>query len=323
MWSGFDYRGEPTPFEWPAVSSQYAILDTCGFPKDVYHYYQSWWTDQPVLHLFPHWNWLGNEGQDVDVWCYSNCRQVELFLNGRSLGRKTMPRYAHLEWTVKYAAGALSAKGYNDDGKLIAESRVETTGNPAAIVLKPDRTTLTADGMDISLVAVKIADAQGRTVPVATNLVTFSVTGGGALARCGQWQPEQPRTGQEQSTQRVQRPLPRSYPVLPHAGRDCHPGGVAGPQIRFHCHRNPLTSLAVQLCRVNLPFHSTRSARACVKNVEPNSIVSPGLNRALPNSFAGNSIAAMLRVFMYSPDRFTSRTARSLQIGGPPGPRRA
>ena len=98
VWSGFDYRGEPTPFEWPAVSSQYAILDTCGFPKDVYYYYQSWWTDQPVLHLFPHWNWPGKEGQDIDVWCYSNCKQVELFLNGQSLGRKTMPRYSHLEW---------------------------------------------------------------------------------------------------------------------------------------------------------------------------------------------------------------------------------
>ncbi len=201
VWSGFDYRGEPTPFEWPAVSSQYAILDTCGFPKDVYYYYQSWWTDQPVLHLFPHWNWTGKEGQDIDVWCYSNCKQVELFLNGQSLGRKTMRRYSHLEWQVKYAPGTLSAKGYADDDKVIAETRVETTGEPAAIALEPDRTTLTADGTDISLVTVKIVDGQGRTVPVATNGVTFSVTGAGHLLGVGNGDPtcHEPDKGNQRS----------------------------------------------------------------------------------------------------------------------------
>ena len=201
VWAGFDYRGEPTPFEWPAVSSQYAILDTCGFPKDVYYYYQSWWTDQPVLHLFPHWNWPGKEGQDIDVWCYSNCKQVELFLNGQSLGRKTMPRYSHLEWQVKYEPGTLSAKGYDGDGKVIAETRVETTGEPAAIVLEPDRKILNADGADISLVTVKIVDAQGRTVPVATNEVTFSVTGAGHLLGLGNGDPtcHEPDKGSQRS----------------------------------------------------------------------------------------------------------------------------
>jgi len=189
VWAGFDYRGEPTPFDWPAVSSQYAILDTCGFPKDVYYYYQSWWTDQPVLHLFPHWNWPAWEGQAIDVWCYSNCKQVELFLNGQSLGRKTMPRYSHLEWQVKYEPGTLSAKGFDGDGKVITETRVETTGEPAAIMLEPDRTILTADGEDVSLVTVKIVDSQGRTVPVATNEVTFSVTGAGHLLGLGNGDP--------------------------------------------------------------------------------------------------------------------------------------
>ena len=199
VWAGFDYRGEPTPFEWPAVSSQYAILDTCGFPKDVYYYYQSWWTDQPVLHLFPHWNWPGKEGQDIDVWCYSNCRRVELFLNGQSLGKKTMPRYSHLEWQVKYEPGTLSAEGYDSDGKVIAETRVETTGEPAAIVLEPDRKILNANGADISLVTVKIVDAQGRTVPVATNEVTFSVTGAGHLLGLGNGDPacHEPDKGNE------------------------------------------------------------------------------------------------------------------------------
>ena len=189
VWSGFDYRGEPTPFTWPAVSSQYAIMDLCGFPKDSYYYYQSCWSSQPVLHLLPHWNWPGKEGQDIDVWCYSNCKQVELFLNGQSLGKKAMPQYSHLEWKVKYAPGTLSAVGYDNDGKAITRTEVETAGEPAAIALEPDRKTLTADGTDISLVTVKIVDSQGRTVPVATNDVTFAVVGPGRLIGVGNGSP--------------------------------------------------------------------------------------------------------------------------------------
>lgn len=189
VWAGFDYRGEPTPFEWPAVSSQYAIMDTCGFPKDVYYYYQSWWTAKPVLHIFPHWNWTGKEGRDIDVWCYSNCKQVELFLNGQSLGRKAMAQYSHLAWKVKYEPGVLSAKGYDDGGKVVAETREETTGEPAAVALEPDPASLTADGKDVSLVTVKIVDAQGRTVPVASNTVTFTVTGQGRLLGVGNGDP--------------------------------------------------------------------------------------------------------------------------------------
>jgi beta-galactosidase len=187
VWCGFDYRGEPTPFEWPAISSQYAILDTCGFPKDVYYYYQSWWTDQPVLHVFPHWNWPGREGEEIPVWVYSNCKTVELFLNGMSLGRQTMKPNSHLEWKVKYAPGKLIARGKHH-GKTF-ETAVETTGEPAAVVLEPDRSVLAADRADISLVKARIVDAQGRTVPVATNLVMFSVTGPGHLLGVGNGNP--------------------------------------------------------------------------------------------------------------------------------------
>lgn len=190
VWSGFDYRGEPTPFAWPAVSSQYAIMDLCGFPKDSYFYYQSCWSDQPVLHLLPHWNWPGKEGQDINVWCYSNCKQVELFLNGQSVGKKEMPQYSHLEWQVRYAPGTLSAVGYDNDGKVISRTKVETTGEPAAIELQPDQTRVEADGSDISLVTVKIVDAQGRTVPVATNEVTFNLTGAGQLLGVGNGNPD-------------------------------------------------------------------------------------------------------------------------------------
>ena len=189
VWSGFDYRGEPTPFTWPALSSQYAIMDLCGFPKDSYYYYQSCWSDRPVLHLLPHWNWSGKEGQNIDVWCYSNCKQVELFLNGRSVGKKAMQPYSHLEWQVNYAPGTLSAVGYDDKGNISARTSIETTGEPAAIALEPDQKAVAADGNDISLVTVKIVDAQGRTVPVASNNVTFKVSGAGHLLGVGNGDP--------------------------------------------------------------------------------------------------------------------------------------
>ena len=187
VWSGFDYRGEPTPFQWPAVSSQYGILDTCGFLKDAYYYYQSWWCERPVLHVFPHWNWQGHEGEEIPVWIYSNCQKVELFLNGSSLGAQKMSVHGHLEWRVKYAPGKLVAKGQRN-GKTI-ETTVETTGEPVAIALEPDRTVLNADGADISLVTVRIVDTQGRTVPVATNLVTFTVSGAAQLLGVGNGDP--------------------------------------------------------------------------------------------------------------------------------------
>jgi beta-galactosidase len=187
VWCGFDYRGEPNPFQWPGISSQYGILDTCGFPKDSFYYYQSWWTDQPVLHLFPHWNWAGHEGEEIPVWVYSNCESVELFLNGTSLGSQAMKLNSHLEWKVKYAPGKLVAKGRRN-GKIL-ETTVETTGEPTGIELEPDRKSLSADGTDISLVTVRIVDAQGRTVPVATNAVSFSVSGPGQLLGVGNGNP--------------------------------------------------------------------------------------------------------------------------------------
>jgi len=188
VWTGFDYRGEPTPYSWPCINSHFGILDTCGFPKDNFWYYQAWWTDKPVLHLLPHWNWPGMEGKDIDVWCYANCQQVELFLNGQSLGRQTMTNYSHLHWPVKYAPGVLSAKGYTD-GKVVSETRVETTGDPAAVELAPDRPAINADGEDVSVITVSVADAQHRVVPVASNLVHFSLSGPGKLLGVGNGDP--------------------------------------------------------------------------------------------------------------------------------------
>ena len=189
VWTGFDYRGEPTPYQWPCISSSFGILDTCGFPKDIFYYYQSWWTTNVVLHLLPHWNWPGKEGQDINVWCFSNCKEVELFLNGQSLGKKTMPRNSHLQWNVKYEPGTLSAKGYDATGNVIAETKVETTGAPAKIQLVPDRLAISADGEDCSVITVSVADAENRMVPTATNLIHFSVSGPGKIIGVGNGDP--------------------------------------------------------------------------------------------------------------------------------------
>jgi beta-galactosidase len=188
VWTGFDYRGEPTPYRWPAVSSQFGIMDTCGFPKDNFYYYQAWWTNKPVLRLLPHWNWPGKEGQPIDVWCFSNYDAVELLLNGQSLGKLPMPRNGHLQWSVRYAPGELEARGYSGDA-LAATTRIQTTGSPAKIILTPDRGSIDADGQDVSVITVAIADDQNRTVPTATNLVKFTVSGDATIIGVGNGDP--------------------------------------------------------------------------------------------------------------------------------------
>jgi len=189
VWTGFDYRGEPTPYWWPCVNSHFGILDTCGFPKDVYYYYKSWWTTDTVLHLLPHWNWPGKEGQEILVEAFSNCTQVELFLNGTSLSKHAMKPNSKLSWQVKYASGTLSAKGYDAVGKVIAETKVETTGDPAQIELIPDRRTINADGEDVAVFTVAALDAKGRVVPVAGNKINFSIEGAGKIIGVGNGDP--------------------------------------------------------------------------------------------------------------------------------------
>ena len=188
IWTGFDYRGEPSPNQWPNISSQYGIIDMCGFPKDTFYYYQSWWTAKPVLHVFPHWNWPGMEGQEIAVWVHSNCDRVELFHNGASLGAKDMKKDSHLAWNVKYAPGTIEARGFKD-GKQILTAKRETTGAPAKLVLHADRREVAADGEDVAMFAVEVQDAQGRTVPVTDNEITFKVTGQGSLMGTGNGDP--------------------------------------------------------------------------------------------------------------------------------------
>jgi beta-galactosidase len=189
VWTGFDYRGEPTPYWWPCINSHFGILDTCGFPKDVFYYYQSWWTTNTVLHLLPHWNWPGKEGQEIRVGAYSNCKQVELFLNGTSLGKQTMKLNSKLTWQVKYAPGTLSAKGFDAAGNVIAETKVETTGEATQIQLTPDRNIINADGEDMSVFTVSALDAEGRVVPVAMNKINFAIEGAGNIIGVGNGDP--------------------------------------------------------------------------------------------------------------------------------------
>ena len=188
VWTGFDYRGEPSPNEWPNINSQYGIIDTCGFPKDSFYYYQSWWTSKPVLHLFPHWNWPGMEGKKIAVIVYSNLDSVELFLNGESIGAKEMRRDSHLEWIVGYAPGVIEARGWKN-GKQTMTVRRETTGTPVKLTAFADRDTLAANGEDVAFCTVAVQDAQGRIVPITENEVAFRVTGPGKLIGVGNGDP--------------------------------------------------------------------------------------------------------------------------------------
>jgi beta-galactosidase len=188
VWTGFDYRGEPSPNGWPNISSQYGIIDMCGFPKDSFFYYQSWWTPDPVLHLFPHWNWPGMEGKEIAVWVYSNLDKVELLVNGQSLGTKDVKKDSHVAWTVKYAPGVIEARGFKGDKQVMATKR-ETTGSPAKLVMHSDRREVSADGEDVAMFAVAVHDAQGRVVPVTDNEVIFRVTGDGKLIGVGNGDP--------------------------------------------------------------------------------------------------------------------------------------
>ena len=188
-WTGFDYRGEPNPLSYPAHDSEFGILDYCGFPKDEAYYLKSWWTDEPVLHIFPHWNLQGHEGEEVEVWAYSNCDEVELTVNGKKLGRQPMPRNGHLKWKAVYQPGKVVAVGYKN-GKRILTEKIETTKPAAKIVVKADRQMITADGRDVSVVTIELHDQNGRIVPDACNMLKFTLEGNGRIIGAGNGDPQ-------------------------------------------------------------------------------------------------------------------------------------
>ncbi|NUU59335.1 beta-galactosidase GalA [Paenibacillus agri] len=191
VWTGFDYRGETTPFQWPSVTSHFGILDYCGFAKDSYYFYQSIWKDEPIVHLMPHWNWSERAGQPVEVHVYTNCSEVELVLNGQSLGIKKAEVEAGehtLSWQVVYEPGVLEAVAYRG-GMEVARERKETTTEAYAIHLEADGTELMADGQDVSIITVTVRDTAGRLVPVANNLIQFQISGEGKLLGLGNGDP--------------------------------------------------------------------------------------------------------------------------------------
>lgn len=193
VWTGFDYLGEPTPYWWPSRSSFFGIVDLAGFPKDVYYMYKSEWTDEPVLHIFPHWNW--KEGEPVDIWgYYNNADEVELYLNGKSLGvrQKTDSTY-HVSWRVPFTPGTLKAVS-RLGGKEVLVKEIHTAGEPARLVLTPDRSVIQADGSDLSFVTVDVCDIDGNRVPDATPLIRFSVEGPGEIAGTDNGDPNDPNS---------------------------------------------------------------------------------------------------------------------------------
>ncbi|MFY7938159.1 MAG: beta-galactosidase GalA [Flavobacterium sp.] len=187
VWTGFDYRGEPTPYKWPNISSHFGILDVCGFPKNIYYYYKSWWTNEDILHISPHWNWPDKIGKPIDVWVNSNAEQVELFLNGKSLGQKTMERNSHLQWNVLYEPGILEAIGYKNGKKITA--KIETTENASQVVISSDKTILNADGKDVTVINISITDDKGREVPTANNMISFTITENAKIIGVGNGDP--------------------------------------------------------------------------------------------------------------------------------------
>ncbi|WP_289039849.1 glycoside hydrolase family 2 TIM barrel-domain containing protein [uncultured Zobellia sp.] len=216
MWTGFDYLGEPTPYggrdnstngywnaDWPVHASYFAPVDLCGFPKDRYYLYQSQWTTEPMVHVLPHWNWEGKEGEEIPVFAYTNCDEVELIVNGKSLGKKVKgvdttdipaefrgfekgmytSKY-RLSWKVPFQPGSLRVIGYKD-GKAVAEKIINTAKKASKIRLTADRSQISADGKDLSFIEVDITDTDGNLVPLADNQVQFSVEGPGILAAVG------------------------------------------------------------------------------------------------------------------------------------------
>lgn len=187
-WTGFDYRGEPNPMKFPATGSEFGILDYCGFPKDEAYYLKAWWTDEPVLHILPHWNLKGHEGETIDLWVYSNCDEVELSVNGKSLGKKSMPRNGHLSWQTVYQPGRVKAVGYKNSKRVMTQT-VETTDTAANIVLTSDRSTISADGRDVAVCRIELQDKKKRFVPTACEELQLTVSGSVRILGVGNGDP--------------------------------------------------------------------------------------------------------------------------------------
>ena len=176
----------------------------CGFPKDNYFYYKAWWGKEPMVHVFPHWNWTGREGDEIAVWVYSNLDEVELFVNGKSQGSQKVPHLGHVQWKVRYEPGSIEARG-SKDGKVVLTEKRETTGPTASIRLTADRMEINADGEDVAVIKVEGLDKEGRLVPLADDHIGFKVTGDWRADRRGEWRSELPGERQGSKAIAIQR----------------------------------------------------------------------------------------------------------------------
>lgn len=188
VWTGFDYRGEPTPYEWPSINTHFGIMDTCGFPKDAYYLYQAFWRDEPILHILPHWNWRGQEGELIQIMTHTNCDEVMLYINGKSISKQSIDRYEQAVWEVPYEPGVVRMEGYRN-GELVKVTEVETTEEATTLQLVPQKKTLDGDGRDAIAVNVYAIDAQGRFVPTDQRKITFDVSGSGQILGVGNGDP--------------------------------------------------------------------------------------------------------------------------------------
>ena len=239
-WTGFDYRGEPNPLSFPATGSEFGVLDYCGFPKDEAWYLKAWWTDEPVLHIFPHWNLKGHEGETVSVWVYSNCDEVELTVNGKRLGRKKMERGGYLSWEAVYKPGSVRVTGYRS-GKRILTETVETTGPASRTILEADRTVIRPDGQDVAVCTIRLEDAKGRFVPDACEIMELKVDGPVRILGVGNGDPA------FQDRERPEAPLARSFRVRTFNGlaqvllQSTHDSGTATLTVTGAGHPSVLT----------------------------------------------------------------------------------
>ena len=200
VWTGFDYKGEPSPYSWPNISSNFGILDSCGFYKDNAYYYKAWWGSTPTVHIEPHWNWAGMEGKPIKVWVFGNGDKVELFLNGHSLGSKQMPKYRHLEWTVPYVPGTLEAKSFVN-GHITARDVVTTTGPAYGLHITTTQSHFLANSEDCGMLEVSVVDKLGSIVPGASNLIQFTAIGAVHIVGVGNGDPtsHEPDRGTQRS----------------------------------------------------------------------------------------------------------------------------
>jgi beta-galactosidase len=220
VWTGFDYRGEPTPYEWPSINTHFGIMDTCGFPKDAYYLYQAYWLDEPILHMLPHWNWQGREGQPIKVMTHTNCEEVGLYVNGQFISREYVDLYKQLEWEVPYEPGIVRMEGYNN-GKLVKVTEVATTGETTSLRMELQKPYLHGDGKDAIVINMYAIDAQQRFVPTDSRFVTFTLVGSGKILGVGNGDPNchEPDAAQARSLfagccQLIVQSIPGSDPIV-------------------------------------------------------------------------------------------------------------